>query len=209
MIALLLEKVGVQEVINRPAIFVIGGPNGAGKTTAAMSLMPKDIECSEYVNADSIALALSPFNSEMVSIEAGRLMLRRIHELAMKKVTFAFETTMASRTFLPFLDQCKKSGYNLQLIYIWLISPDLSVARVTQRVEGGGHDVPEHTIRRRYKRGMKNFLSLYMPIADGWAVYDNSQLLPRLIAEETKIDGRRIIHSNIWETFEEVANADY
>lgn len=65
-----------------PEIYMIGGPNGAGKTTSAKSLLPRLLHCHEYVNADAIAAALSPFDPESVSIQSGRLMLERIHPLA-------------------------------------------------------------------------------------------------------------------------------
>ena len=175
---------------NQPVLYIIGGPNGAGKTTAAFSIMPELIECYEYVNADSIAKALSPFNPAEVSIEAGRLMLKRIHELAGQKKDFAFETTMASRSFVPFLAECKNQGYKINCVYVWLQSPELSIARVASRVVSGGHFVPDDTVRQRYQRGLENFFKLYIPLSDGWAFYDNSQSEIRLIAE--KIYGKEV-----------------
>ncbi|MBP9729285.1 MAG: hypothetical protein KBD23_04000 [Gammaproteobacteria bacterium] len=65
-----------------PQIYVIAGPNGSGKTTSAKTLLPELLNCHEYVNADSVAAALSPFNPDAVAIQAGRLMLERIHYLA-------------------------------------------------------------------------------------------------------------------------------
>jgi predicted ABC-type ATPase len=87
---------------------MIGGPNGAGKTTAAMSLLPELLDCYEYVNADSIAAALSPFAPEITAIQAGRLMLARINHLAGRRKDFAFETTMASRSFYLLLERYKQ-----------------------------------------------------------------------------------------------------
>jgi predicted ABC-type ATPase len=142
--------------------------------------MPDTIDCHEYVNADAIAAALSPFRPAEVSIEAGRLMLRRIHELARVRTDFAFETTMASRSFLPFLRQCRKDGYRIHCVYVWLRSPALALARVADRVRSGGHFVPDDTVRARYSRGLRNFFALYAPVAHEWAFYDNSaaDLLP-------------------------------
>jgi predicted ABC-type ATPase len=189
-----------------PQIFMIGGPNGAGKTTAAMSLMPSNIDCYEYVNADAIAHALSPFKPDEVSIEAGRLMLKRIKELAEHGLTFAFETTMASRSFSPFLQSCIQQGYEIRLIYIWLQAPDLAVGRVAQRVESGGHPVPESTIRMRYNRGLRNFINLYAPLANGWTLYDNSGESPSLVAEKTQNGGIEIKSHEIWNLLKEAIN---
>lgn len=133
-------------------IYIIGGPNGAGKTTSAKFLLPELLHCHEYVNADAIAAALSPFEPESVSIQSGRLMLDRIHHLASQKKTFSFETTMASRSFVPFLTHCKKDNYKVNLIFLWLQDPHLALARVKDRVARGGHNIPSDTILRRYKR---------------------------------------------------------
>ncbi len=183
-----------------PVLYMIGGPNGAGKTTAAMNIMPLPIDCYEYVNADAIAAALSPFRPSEVTIDAGRLMLKRIRELAEKRETFAFETTMASRSFVPFLKHCKNGGFRIHLIYIWLQTPDLSIARVAQRVESGGHYVPDKIIRMRYERGLKNFFNLYAPIADTWAFYDNSYSEIKLIAEKSSKETMKTVSPDIWKT---------
>ena len=64
-----------------PNLYIIAGCNGAGKTTASYTVLPEILECKEFVNADIIAAGLSPFNAEGVALEAGRIMLTRIHEL--------------------------------------------------------------------------------------------------------------------------------
>ena len=157
-----------------PEIFVLGGPNGAGKTTTAQVLLPESLSVQHFVNADLIAKGLSPFNPEAIAIVSGRLMLERVHRLRKRRETFAFETTLASRSWVPFLRESREMGYLVHVIYIWLRSSELAIARVEERVKNGGHDIPPKTIRRRYARGLKNFLSLYQPIADTWIMCDNS-----------------------------------
>jgi len=160
--------------------------------------MPELIDCYEYVNADAIAAALSPFKPQEVSIEAGRVMLKRIKELANSKVDFAFETTMASKSFAPFLVKCKKEGYSIRLIYVWLRSADLAVERVRLRAKSGGHAVPEETIRQRYERSLLNFFGLYLPIADQWRFYDNSFDRPALVAENFTDGLINVTDQNTW-----------
>lgn len=167
-----------------PQIYMIGGPNGAGKTTVSTDLLPELLKCQEYINADAIAAALSPFAPEKSAIQAGRLMLQRIHQLADQKKDFAFETTMASKSFAPFLRQCKQKGYEINLLYIWLKSPKLAVGRVQDRVEEGGHHIPSPIVFRRYHRSISNFLNIYSPIADRWSLYDNSFNTPVIIAKK-------------------------
>jgi predicted ABC-type ATPase len=102
-------------------LFVIAGPNGAGKTTTIKTLLPTLLHCEEYVNADHIAQALSPFHPESVAIQAGKLMLRRTQHLAAHHINFAFETTLSAKTFAPFLENCKKEDYTVTIIFFWLI----------------------------------------------------------------------------------------
>ena len=81
-------------------LYVIAGPNGAGKTTLSYTILPEIFECDEFVNADEIAKGLSPFNPEKAAIKAGRLMLERIKELILKRESFAFETTLSTRSYV-------------------------------------------------------------------------------------------------------------
>ena len=166
-----------------PNIYVIGGANGSGKTTVARRLLPNFLDVFEYVNADEIASGLSPFNPESVARQAGRLMLDRLDTLVQERADFAFEMTLAARSFAPFLRCCKSQGYTINLIYFWLQTPGLAIERVHRRVESGGHNIPEEFIRRRYERGRKNLTQLYLPLCDKWIVYDNSRDDPLLVAE--------------------------
>ncbi len=169
-----------------PNIYMIAGPNGAGKTTSAMDLLPEILECYEYVNADTIAAALSPFKPEDAALKAGRLMLDRIHKLAEEKKDFSFETTGASKSFAPFLKNCKELGYKVNVLFLWLPSIELALSRVATRVENGGHHIPDPIVQRRYHRGLINLFNLYIPLSDKWIVYDNSGASPSAIAQKSK-----------------------
>lgn len=167
---------------SRPRAVVIGGPNGAGKSTTAARLLPRDLDIRQFVNADAIASGLSGFAPETVALQAGRIMLARLSELARQGEDFAFETTLASRSFVPFLRRLQRRGYAVHVIYVWLQSPDLAVARVAERVRRGGHDVPDAVVKRRYWRGLANFRQLYLPLADSWVLCDNSGDSPLVVA---------------------------
>lgn len=157
-----------------PRIVVLAGPNGAGKSTAAPELLRGVLSVTQFVNADVIARGLAGFDPQSAALLAGRVMLGRLHELADSGTSFAFETTMASRSLAPLLVKATERGYEIAIVYVALVGPDLAVARVADRVRLGGHDVPEMTIRRRFHRGLSNFFCLYMPIAAQWQVLDNS-----------------------------------
>jgi predicted ABC-type ATPase len=174
-------------------VIVFGGPNGAGKTTAAFKLLPTLLETHEFVNADEIARGLSPFNPEGSAIAAGKLMLERLQELARSGENFAFETTCSGRGHVRFLKQCRALGYRSTLAFYWLPSPDTAVARVAQRVRGGGHHIPEDVIRRRYKVGLRNMRHLYLPAVHTALIFDNSDGTGILIAERRE-DGPLVVH---------------
>ena len=143
----------------QPHIIVIAGPNGSGKSTTAPSLLKGTLGVTEFVNADVIAEGLSAFYPEGAAFHAGRVMLERIHLLAKERVDFAFETTLASRTFAPWIKELKQTGYIFHLVFLWLPSEEFAIARVAERVRMGGHNVPEETISRRYNKGMNTFSS--------------------------------------------------
>ncbi len=165
-----------------PTVYVIGGPNGAGKTTVALRLFPDALASKEFVNADFIAQGLSAFDTESVAIAAGRLLLQRIHDLKARGKDFAFESTLASRSFVPFLRECKQEHYNIALIYVWIEGADLARQRIRERVAQGGHSIPDEVVRRRYERSTANLVNLYLPLADSWRIYDNTPAIPRLVA---------------------------
>lgn len=109
-------------------------------------------------------------------------MLERLETLVNAEADFAFKTTLPARNFARFLRECKDKGYIINLIYFWLQSPELAIARVHRWVESGGHNIPEGTIRRRYERGRTNLINLYLPLCDTWIIYDNSGSEPLLVA---------------------------
>lgn len=188
------------ETKTSPKIILIAGCNGAGKSTLAPHLLRDTFGLNDYVNADTIAQGLSAFAPEKVAIEAGRVMLKRLRDLASQRANFAFESTLASRFYASWIAELKQQGYEFDLIFIWLKSPELAVRRVEERVKLGGHSIEIETIRRRYGRGLKNFFELYQPLANSWTVYDNSASgNPILIADNQAGDELQIHDSVLWE----------
>ncbi len=169
---------------NAPQVVILAGPNGAGKSTSAPLLLRDTLAVEEFVNADVIASGLSAFAPERAALAAGKIMLRRLRELAEQQKNFAFETTLASRSFAPWLTQLINTGYEAHLLFLALPNVDLAIRRVAMRVSFGGHGIPEEIIRRRYDAGLKNLFQLYMPIMTSWKLFDNSTpTLPRKVAE--------------------------
>jgi predicted ABC-type ATPase len=167
-----------------PSVYLIAGPNGSGKTTFAREFLPRYAECLDFVNADLIAGGLSPFEPARAAIHARRIMLEQIHSLSGSRKDFGFETTLSGRTHVKLLRELKQLGYGIHLFFLWLPSVELALERIRSRVEEGGHDIPEATVRRRFDRSLSNFLNFYQPLADSWAIFDNSSDAPALIAFE-------------------------
>lgn len=189
--------------INRPHLIVIAGPNRAGKSTTAPSLLKGTLKVTEFVNADLIAQGLSGFHPEGAAFHAGRIMLERIHYLAEKRLNFAFEATLASRTFAPWIADLRNTGYDFHLVFLYLPNEEFAIARVAERVRMGGHNVPEEIIRRRYNAGIYNFFRLYRPIADTWFFYDNSVGgEPRLVAYGKKEESLLVNDPSFWHNIE-------
>ncbi|HUG91571.1 MAG TPA: zeta toxin family protein [Planctomycetaceae bacterium] len=193
---------------DRPSVVVIAGPNGAGKSTAAPAILRDFAGIPAFVNADVIAQGLSAFDPETEAIEAGRIILRRMREFAAAKRSFAFETTLASRTFASWLQRLKaERGYRIFLYYVWLRSADEAVQRVASRVSRGGHHVPEDIVRRRYQRSAWNFFHLYEPLADAWGCYDNSQPSGlKVIAKRSCHGTLEVVETVTWQSFRELAD---
>ena len=165
-------------------LYIISGCNGAGKTTASFTILPEILNCKEFVNADEIAKGLSPFQPENVSFEAGRIMLNRINDLLEKEITFAFETTLATKSYKSKIIEAKAKGYKVKLLFFWLQNVTLACERVKTRVLEGGHNIPSETIKRRYTRGIKNLFEIYLPIVDDVMIFDNSLGINEIIAEK-------------------------
>lgn len=178
-------------------IYIIAGCNGAGKTTASFTILPEILDCNEFVNADEIAKGLSPFRPEKVAFEAGRIMLERIETLLKSNENFAFETTLATKIYKSKLENAILNGYNIKLLFFWLPSVEMAINRVAIRVSEGGHNIPTDVIERRYSRGIENLFKIYIPLCDEWAVFDNSDELPDLIARGYSSE-QFIMKKDVW-----------
>ncbi|MBL8877028.1 MAG: AAA family ATPase [Phycisphaerae bacterium] len=190
-----------------PSILILAGPNGAGKTTISREVLANTLGITEFVNADVIAAGLSGFDPERVAFAAGRIMLARLRELAESRSTFAFESTLASRTFAPWLSGLVSHGWSVYVLYTWLHSPELAVRRVKARFAKGGHYVPPDVVERRYFRSAANFWHLYRPIATRWVLRDNSTAVPIEIAIGQRLQTDRIQEPTIFRSFMECADA--
>lgn len=166
-----------------PRLYIISGCNGSGKTTASYTLLPEMLECNQFVNSDEFAKSLSPFNPSEASVTASRYMLQKIYYLLGNMMDFCVETTLATRSLLGIINDAKSRGYTVYILYFWLKSPEMAILRVKNRVAAGGHNIPEHVVRRRYYMGLNYFFETYAPICDRWMLVDNSVSPFTIVAE--------------------------
>lgn len=177
---------GIFVVMENKNLYIIAGCKGAGKTTASFTILPEILDCKEFVNADEIAKGLSPFQPERVAVEAGRIMLNSINDLLKEDLSFAFETTLATKSYKSKILSAKEEGFKVALLFFWLQTIELAKERVATRVLEGGHNIPPNIIERRYLNGIKNLFSIYIPIVDELMIFDNSQMKSELIATKTE-----------------------
>ncbi len=110
-------------------------------------------------------------------------MLEEITAHAQRGDSFAFETTLAGRSYLRMIRDWREQNYQIKLFFLSLSSPEEAIARVAARVAQGGHYVSDDVVRRRFFAGLQNFHKLYRLEVDFWRLYDNSSDMIKLIDE--------------------------
>lgn len=176
-----------------PTCWIIAGPNGAGKTTFALEYLPQVAQCSRFVNADLIAAGLSPLAPERELLAASRLFLGEIEACITQREDFAFETTLAGRSYLKLVRRLQTAGWRVELIYLALPSMEMSKLRVAERVAHGGHTIPVADIERRFARSLGNLLYSFSTQVDACRCFMNSDASPELVFEQQG-EVRNVLH---------------
>jgi predicted ABC-type ATPase len=166
-----------------PSLYTHCRPQRAGKTTFVRDFLRYDFEVLDFLNADEIARGLSPLAPERAQFEAGRIMLERVRRFIDEGRDFGMATKLSGRTYRNIFKQAHDVGYSIHLDFLILPAVEDSMRRVADRVEAGGHNVPEPDLRRRFRLGLQKLFHLYRPFLNSWAVYDNSDQRPRKLAQ--------------------------
>jgi predicted ABC-type ATPase len=157
------------------AIYVLAGPNGAGKSSIGGAMIRA--MGADYFDPDEAAQKIAAVNIGATTAEANSAAWhegRRLLERAIgERGQFAFETTLGGTTISMLLGRAIGAAIDVHIWYVALDSPELHLARVAARVARGGHDIPEHDVRRRYDASRQNLIDL-MPYLASLHVYDNS-----------------------------------
>ena len=179
-----------------PTCWIIAGPNGAGKTTFALEFLPRNAGCTHFINADLIAAGLAPLAPERELFAASRLVLRELETRISARDSFAFETTLAGRTYLRLVERLRLQGWRVELIYLALPSAEMSALRVAERVAHGGHNIPQADILRRFPRSLRHLLEDFSPRVDRCTCFMNHAVRPVLVFEQNGLT--RTIHDPSW-----------
>ena len=182
-------------------MYIIAGPNGCGKSTFAQEFI--EDKNLVFVNADIIAQELSPHKlNRAVMVRAGKIFFEKINRLVQEKTSFAIETTLSGKYVAKIIEKLKSEGYGIEMIYILVETPLLSIERIKVRVQSGGHYVSDDNVLRRFSRSKINFWNLYRNLVDRWEMYDNSGKKFSPIAIGKDLD-YIIIDNDMFDTFRE------
>lgn len=181
-----------------PTCWMIAGPNGAGKSTFALEYLPRVARCTRFVNADMIAAGLSPLAPERELLAASRLFLAEIEANIKQREDFAFETTLAGRSYLKLVKRLREDGWQVELIYLALPSIEMSRLRVAERVAHGGHNIPATDIERRFARSLHNLLEVFSQVVDVCRCFMNSGAVPELVFEQVG-PVRNVLNTDLYE----------
>lgn len=182
-------------------LYLIAGANGSGKSTVAKVFLPA--EGVEFVNPDDIAKELSPGAPEKARVAAGKESLRRIGSLLSTGTSVAIETTLSGIVHVKTLKRAKELGYETTIIYVFVSSPSVCIARIASRVMLGGHYIPDEDVRRRYLRSKRNFMNIYAPLADQWSLFYNGSSQTDIVARKSRDDNVVVFSQSLYEIFKE------
>jgi predicted ABC-type ATPase len=185
-------------VAEQPVAIVLAGHNGSGKSTLWYERLADTLQIP-LVNADRLTLSLLPELGADRKLRSWASRLRdedqRWQKLAQDGVQlfmglamdqgmpFAFETVFSYleqrvdgkfESKVDIIRNLQKHGYYVVLLFVGLVSAELSILRVSTRKQKGGHDVPESKLRSRFPR-TQQAIQMAASVADLTLMFDNSR----------------------------------
>jgi predicted ABC-type ATPase len=157
-------------------LIIVAGANGSGKTTFSAGILERT--GYDFLNADEIERELA-----VSKLQAGKEFFRRLENLVLAEQNFILESTLSGNYLVKVVENTKKAGYSIKIVFIFLENPQDCIQRIRLRVSLGGHFVPDDDVIRRYYRGKANFWHTYKNLADEWLmIYNSTDEEPQRVA---------------------------
>ena len=158
----------------KKVFYLFAGVNGAGKSTLYnLAIINKNIKNSIRINTDEIVKEIGDWKNNSDQIKAAKIAINLRNDCFINGKSFNEETTLTGKTILKTIDRAKELGYELQLFYIGVSSPEIAKARIKNRVEKGGHNIENNIVEKRYYESLKNLKDVISKF-DKVQLYDNS-----------------------------------
>ena len=191
----------MKNVNTKPSLIIVAGPNGAGKSTFITEFLLEKQNHYQILNYDMILKTLNETDTALLSLLAGKELLKTFNRYQKESVSFIYETVLSDSTkyLSNKINEMQENNWEVVLFYIWISSNKISQNRVTQRVESGGHSVPDELLKNRYYRSINNLFNCYMPVCHSVICYENDdssiQIPPNLVF--VKINDKMTVYDNM------------
>ena len=158
----------------KKVLYIFAGVNGAGKSTLYNSEnLDNNIKYSTRINTDEIVRKIGDWKNNSDQIKAAKMAINIRNDCLKHGRSFNEETTLTGKTILKTIDKAKELGYELQLFYVGVTSPELAKERIRNRVEKGGHNIADEIVEKRYYESLKNLKQVITKFDEVY-LYDNS-----------------------------------
>lgn len=146
---------------------IIGGVNGCGKSSLTGVLRTEMNDLGRIIDVDKLTAELGGD-----AVAGGKLALQRMEDCLSAGICFTQETTLSGHRPAVMARRAAEAGYCVRLYYVGLDTVEECLARIRNRVERGGHDIPEEDVLRRFA-GRFPALAAVLPYCNEATFYDN------------------------------------
>lgn len=146
---------------------IIAGVNGVGKSSLTGALKGERSDLGIVVDTDMITAQLGGDK-----LRGGKAAIALINKSLEMGVNFTQETTLSGVKTLRTIKKARALGYTVRLYYVGVNSAEESIKRIKNRVEKGGHDIPEGDVIRRYSKRFDDLVAV-LPYCSEVRLYDN------------------------------------